>query len=313
MEKSREKILQIPIERLVVDDENIRVDPDVGEELINSVKNKGVLEPLIVRPIKELEDEEKYGIVSGSRRFSAAINANLNTVPCIVKDLSDNEARAISITENKHRKDIPNWRWIEVINDLYNRINTGMTKMEKIEKVMELTDFGKSTIHKYLDLGNLPDLVKARLKNPSERVEKEKKQLEETSSQKSDKLEKIPIMVAEKLARNEFFVDKSSQDEEWAQQAINVIKDKYDSAPNRSVGLKTVDNALEVMKLHPTIPPEEAARKTYTLETEWKPEVDFEPKYREAVNRYASDAGYGSNESAIKEIVRNYLEEKGYL
>ena len=71
------------------------------DELMNSIKSKGVLEPIIVRP-----RGDKYEIIAGERRFIASKNVGHKEIPCIEMNVSDNEAMEISLIENLQRKDL---------------------------------------------------------------------------------------------------------------------------------------------------------------------------------------------------------------
>jgi ParB family chromosome partitioning protein len=73
------------------------------EELIGSVKSKGVIDPVTVRPI---EDEDGYKIITGERRYKAALQAELQEIPCIVKEVSDEEALTLQLIENLQREDL---------------------------------------------------------------------------------------------------------------------------------------------------------------------------------------------------------------
>lgn len=76
-------------------------DPEAIAELAASIGRQGVLQPLLVRPL-----EDGYEIVAGERRFRAARQAGLETVPVIVRELSDQEALEIAIVENLQREDL---------------------------------------------------------------------------------------------------------------------------------------------------------------------------------------------------------------
>lgn len=76
-------------------------DEDSIEELAESVRKYGVLEPLIVQ-----KEEGYYRIIAGERRWRAASKAGLKKVPVIVKDISEKEAAEISLIENIHREDL---------------------------------------------------------------------------------------------------------------------------------------------------------------------------------------------------------------
>ncbi len=72
------------------------------EELTASVKSKGVLQPILVRPVK---GNGSFEIVAGHRRFMAATDAGLGEIPAMVKELSDVEALEIQVIENSQRED----------------------------------------------------------------------------------------------------------------------------------------------------------------------------------------------------------------
>lgn len=71
------------------------------EDLINSIKEKGVLEPILVRP-----KNNEYEIIAGERRYIASKRLNLDDIPCIVMNVSDTEAIEISLIENLQRLDL---------------------------------------------------------------------------------------------------------------------------------------------------------------------------------------------------------------
>ena len=75
---------------------------DEMQEMVNSVKEKGVLVPAIVRK----KDNDRYEMISGHRRKKASELANLDTIPCIVRDLTDDEATIIMVDSNLQREKI---------------------------------------------------------------------------------------------------------------------------------------------------------------------------------------------------------------
>ncbi len=77
------------------------------EELAGSVKSHGVLEPVLVRPLPGAAVAlDKHEIVAGERRFRAATIAQLSEIPCIVRQLSDEETLEIQVIENVQRDDL---------------------------------------------------------------------------------------------------------------------------------------------------------------------------------------------------------------
>lgn len=93
------------------------IEPDPGQprstmgdlaDLVGSIRDKGVLEPLLVRkhPDAGPGEEKAYRIISGERRYHAALEAGLFEVPVIVLEVSDEEALEIALIENLQRKDL---------------------------------------------------------------------------------------------------------------------------------------------------------------------------------------------------------------
>ena len=89
--------------------DEIETNPDqprsnVGDltELARSIEARGMLEPILVRPI----DAGRFRIIAGERRFRAAMEAGLSEVPCIELDVPENEVLELALIENLHRKDL---------------------------------------------------------------------------------------------------------------------------------------------------------------------------------------------------------------
>src|ERR1041385_6499341 len=99
-------IQMIPVEDIADNRKwNIRKDNDKTrqEELNASVKEKGIIQAITVRPSK---NGERYEIIAGSRRLEAAKAAGLTHIPATVRDVDDQEARQINATENLQREDL---------------------------------------------------------------------------------------------------------------------------------------------------------------------------------------------------------------
>ncbi|PNW31406.1 UNVERIFIED_CONTAM: chromosome partitioning protein ParB [Euhalothece sp. KZN 001] len=79
-------------------------DAEKLDQLTASIKKHGILEPLLVRPLIDVEGQ--YELVAGERRFRAAQALNLDTVPVIIRELTDEEALALSLVENLAREDL---------------------------------------------------------------------------------------------------------------------------------------------------------------------------------------------------------------
>lgn len=119
----KSELKNIPIEYLKPGKYQTRqvFDQESLQELAESIKSEGLIQPIIVRPIsdgdngkKEFEKEEKeghkkyrrYEIVAGERRWRAAQLAKLEMVPCLINHYSDKQVAAITPIENVQRKDL---------------------------------------------------------------------------------------------------------------------------------------------------------------------------------------------------------------
>jgi len=94
----------LPIDRIVTSSSQPRryFDPEKLEQLTQSVKEHGILEPLLVRSLPD----NKYELVAGERRYRAAAAAGLNEVPVVIKELTDSEALQLALIENLQREDL---------------------------------------------------------------------------------------------------------------------------------------------------------------------------------------------------------------
>lgn len=141
----------VPIEHLHPnpDQPRTRFDPERLEELTNSIREKGIIQPLIVRA----RAEGGYQIVAGERRWRAAQQAQLHQIPVIERDLTDTEVMEIAIIENIQRAEL-------------NPIEEGLGYQKLIERFGHTQDqlakaLGKSRSHiaNMMRLTVLPDSV----------------------------------------------------------------------------------------------------------------------------------------------------------
>lgn len=92
----------IPIDEIETNPDQPRRSVGDLEELRMSIESKGVLEPILVRPLPH----GRFRIIAGERRFRAALEAGLAEIPCIELDVPDNEVMEIALIENLHRRDL---------------------------------------------------------------------------------------------------------------------------------------------------------------------------------------------------------------
>ena len=78
------------------------IDPESLQELAESIRAQGIMQPIVVRPISD----RKYEIIAGERRWRAAQIAGLDQVPAVIRDVSDEAAIAMALIENIQREDL---------------------------------------------------------------------------------------------------------------------------------------------------------------------------------------------------------------
>lgn len=128
-------------------------DEDALNELAGSIAKRGVIQPVIVRPL----DGGGYQLVAGERRWRAAQKAQLHEIPAIIRDLSDRDVMALALIENIQREDL---NPIEEAR-AYNRLAEieGLTQAE----IARLVEKSRSHVANLQRLLSLPDGVIAYL------------------------------------------------------------------------------------------------------------------------------------------------------
>ena len=146
-----ENLLTVDLNKLKAREDQPRknFDDDSLEELANSIKADGVIQPIVVRKVGD-----KYEIIAGERRFRASKLAGLEKVPIVVKNVSDRKARELALVENIQREDL---------NPIEEAISL-KTLMEEYKLTQqELSDIigkSRSYIANNLRLLNLSDYIK---------------------------------------------------------------------------------------------------------------------------------------------------------
>lgn len=150
---ARRADMTVPIERLQANIEQPRRDFSRGdmEELAASIKEKGVIQPLIVRPMPGVPGD--FQIVAGERRWRAAQMAQLHSVPVVIRDFDDTEVLEVAIIENIQRADLNAIEEAMGYRQLMDRF--GHTQ----ERMAEALGKSRSHIANLLRLLTLPDEV----------------------------------------------------------------------------------------------------------------------------------------------------------
>ena len=143
------RIRMIPIEKIDPNPHQARCELGNIGELQDSIKSKGILEPILVRA-----KGSRFEIIAGERRFIASKNIGLKELPCIDMDVEDNEAMEIALIENLQRKDLDIFEeadGLQALADIHQYHHQQIS--EKIGKA-------RSTITEILSIAKIPKNVR---------------------------------------------------------------------------------------------------------------------------------------------------------
>lgn len=101
-------------------------DPEKQKELADSIREKGIVQPILVRPYKD-----GYELIAGERRLQAAKTVGLNRIPALVKDVIDSEALEIALIENIQREDLNPIEEAEAYQRLIKEFNLTQESLAK--------------------------------------------------------------------------------------------------------------------------------------------------------------------------------------
>lgn len=156
-ESDAKRLRELPIEMIQRGKYQPRRDMDQGalEELADSIRQQGIMQPIVVRPVSE----SKYEIIAGERRWRATQLANLDRIPAIVRDVPDEAAIAMSLIENIQRENLNAMEEAIALQRLQDEFE--LTQADVAKAVGK----SRSTVTNLLRLINLTDEVKLMLEH----------------------------------------------------------------------------------------------------------------------------------------------------
>ncbi len=226
---SYNEVIQIPIEDLIPNRSQPRIvfDEKALNDLANSIKQHGIIQPLIVRKIND-----KYEIIAGERRYKAAQLAGLISVPGLVADVSNQSSAEIALVENVQREDLTS---IEEAKSYKNILDNSDLTQEELAKKMGLSQSAVSNKLRLLNLNE--DVQKALLEGRiSERHARSLLSIDNPDTQ-SNMLQRV---IEERLTVKQL-------DEE-----IKKLKNPLRDSEMDDVPLVNMDNNLEQMQQEAT-------------------------------------------------------------
>jgi ParB family chromosome partitioning protein len=152
-------LLNLPISKVepAADQPRERFDPEALEELTDSIRQHGVLQPIAVRAL----GGGYYQIIAGERRWRAAREAGLDTIPARVMEADDRSAKVLALVENLQRQDLNPVEQAKGLNSLMR--DFGLTQ----EAAAEQVGFSRPAVANALRLLSLPEPVLAMLEEGS--------------------------------------------------------------------------------------------------------------------------------------------------
>ncbi len=143
------RLRMIPIDKIDPNPQQARSELGNLDELMASIKAKGILEPILVRP-----RNNRYEIIAGERRYVASKNLGLTEIPCIEMDVKDNEALELALIENLQRKDLDVFEEADGLSTLVDIYGYNHNQLaQKIGKA-------RSTITEIINVARIPNRLR---------------------------------------------------------------------------------------------------------------------------------------------------------
>lgn len=146
----------LPLDKIHRNENQPRTNFDEGEleELAESIRQVGVLQPILVRP-----DGDGYEIVAGERRYQASRKAGLTEIPVVIRDVDDEKLSELALIENIQRSDLNPIEEARAMRDILERTN--ITQEELARRLSK----SRSSIANALRLLDLPETIQSYVKD----------------------------------------------------------------------------------------------------------------------------------------------------
>ena len=269
-------IKEVKYTELIVDKMNVRHNWISDKELSESIKAQGIIHPLTVRTVKN-----KYGIVCGSRRYQAGMESGLKYFPCIIKSLSDLEAKALSLQENIRNKSLGTLDEADAIADIWEMMNGSKPYNEKMKEMKKQFGLSERSIANYLAVSRLSDKLKERFTAGNCRNIHNKMDIETGAG-----------------------ISTSNWNEKEKQQAGKILS-----------GIESYDRRKKVlsqMKSHTNLSPKESYDKIKKIPEGVTYSITLSPKTYRAFGKACTDKGKSYKE-LLPEAIEFALKKWGYI
>ena len=284
-------LAELETNKLFVGDSNVRKSVGDITELKLSIEEKGILEPLLVRPLKN-----RFEIVVGSRRYEAAKALGLTKVPAIIKPMSDTEALSLSLVENIQRSDLELEEEAEGVLRLMNLDPKRFANARSVAKVLGRSE---GAVRELLDAYELTFKLREKgMKIHAARAPPEEQR---------QRAEAIPLKHTELIARALRTTEvKRLPTREYDRKVPEIV---------RAIAPLPEEDARKVVdrfKMFPEKSIQAIKEEALAKQTGVAVKVYFSPKIARALNQAAEERDL-SEEELVSIAVEEWLVLKGYL
>jgi len=284
-------LAELETNKLFVGDSNVRKSVGDITELKLSIEEKGILEPLLVRPLKN-----RFEIVVGSRRYEAAKALGLTKVPAIIKPMSDTEALSLSLVENIQRSDLELEEEAEGVLRLMNLDPKRFANARSVAKVLGRSE---GAVRELLDAYELTFKLREKgMKIHAARAPPEEQR---------QRAEAIPLKHTELIARALRTTEvRRLPTREYDRKVPEIV---------RAIAPLPEEDARKVVdrfKMFPEKSIQAIKEEALAKQTGVAVKVYFSPKIARALNQAAEERDL-SEEELVSIAVEEWLVLKGYL
>lgn len=192
----------VPLDSLIPNPHQPRQLFEAIDELVASIQEVGVLEPLLVR-----HNPQGFQIISGERRYRAAVQAGLDELPCIVLDVDDAQVLTIALIENLQRQDLSPFEEADGLRALIDRFD--YTHEEVAQKIGK----ARTSVTEALSIAEIPEDLKTKLVDAGVRTKSILLEVARTE-EPADQLALVDRIIEEGLTRDQLRALRRGDDAE---------------------------------------------------------------------------------------------------
>jgi ParB/RepB/Spo0J family partition protein len=277
--------------KLFIGEMNVRKSAGDISELKLSIQEKGILQPLLVRPQKS-----KYEVIVGSRRYEAAKALGLKTVPVIIRPLNDADALSLSLVENIQRSDL---ELEEEAEGILKLMKLDPKRFASVKTVAKTLGRSESSVRELLDAYELT----YKLREKGMQIHASRAPPEDQRK----RAEAIPLRHTELVAR-------ALKTEEVRKLPAKEFERKVPEIVRAIAPLPEEDarRVVDRFKMFPEKPIQRIKEEALAKQTGIAVKVYFAPKTARALNQAAEERDL-SEEELVSIAVEEWLVLKGYL